>query len=559
MERNTWRVLGITFLISATLLRLETLDAPFSSREALTLEMATQGVPALLRSLGERLPYPPAYFLALHGWTEVFGTSEVAVRSLSLLFAVLAGFLLLAWLRSAYGGWTAAMTMLMVGMSTFHVHMSMEAQPYSMFSFLMVAWLWLYYRFCQDPTGAWRRILPLAGVQALMVATDFHSAILLTLSGLHLFLFDRRTPTQTRRFAFAASVTLVFSAAWFPVFLAHIQTPSVLFEPTETDAWKRALLALGPAPAHVSGLVAWGSALSCLALGGYAVAHRAWASVKNASNALAPGAIELPPWRSAIATGLTVAALAGPMLTYLLAPWSAGFREALDSQLLRAVALAGLFQFALLFLVFLNANRITRRIDVPLEDLVAVGLAVYYCVVYAFDVSHDFTKLSFAIPLFLLLAVRAYVPTKLSTALAILALVVATAAPSLLMGRTHFLPTPDFRTIARSIQLAPERSGRTWNFILPMWDERGLEYYLGPGTVTGILAVEHIGPVERLPERINLVMTRKDYEDRGVHIAAAARYLGPAFIQSGVRAGDNIFMVSFERVRMTGARLASVP
>ena len=69
--------------------------------------------------------------------------------------------------------------------------------------------------------------------------------------------------------------------------------------------------------------------------------------------------------------------------------------------------------------------------------------------------------------------------------------------------------------------------------------------------MTGILAVDHMGPVERLPQRVNLVLTRKDFEDRGTQIALAARYLGPGFAQSGLKTSENIFLVSFDRIPET--------
>lgn len=549
MDRSAWRILGIAFLISATLLRLEALDAPFSSREAVTLELATQPVGDLLRDVGERLSYPPAYYLMLHAWTEMFGASEVSVRGLSLLLTVLMGLALLAWLRRAYSGWTAAMTMLMVGISTFHLRTSMEAQPSSLFTLLVVVWLWSYQSYCRDSMARWRSTVPLAAAQFLLVATDFHSAILLSLSSLHFLLFDRRTPAQTRRFGFSMAATISLSAAWFPVFLAHAQLPMAMLEPVDSNTWRSALLALGPAPVHVSDVVAWGSAIVCAGLAVWTLVRDALGSVGEASNSLAPGAIPLAPWRGALATGLTLAALTGPLLAYLIAPWSAEFRHDLDEQLLRSVALSGIFFFSLIFLIFLNANRVIRQIRIPLEDLVTIVLGLYYAITYSIDILHDFTKLAFAIPILCLLIVRSYVPSRLSTFLAILALIVATAAPSLMRSRSSFLPTPDFRSVANAIRLTAPRDGGAWTFILPIWDERGLEHYLGCDSVTGILAVEHMGPVERLPHRVNLVLTRRDFEDRENQINLAAKYLGSDFAQSGLKTWENIFLVSFDRVR----------
>ena len=51
--------------------------------EAFSARVANLGVADLVRSATSEDPNPPLYYVLLHAWIDVFGDSEVALRSLS--------------------------------------------------------------------------------------------------------------------------------------------------------------------------------------------------------------------------------------------------------------------------------------------------------------------------------------------------------------------------------------------------------------------------------------------------------------------------------------------
>ena len=76
-------------LAATLLLRTGILHSGYWIDEAITVGIASHGVgeiPGLLRLDGS----PPLFYLLLHGWMAVAGTSEAATRALPLLFALLA-------------------------------------------------------------------------------------------------------------------------------------------------------------------------------------------------------------------------------------------------------------------------------------------------------------------------------------------------------------------------------------------------------------------------------------------------------------------------------------
>ena len=76
-------------IAAALLLRTGILDSGYWIDEAITVGIASHGlgdIPGLLRLDGS----PPLFYLLLHGWMAVAGTSEAATRALPLLFALVA-------------------------------------------------------------------------------------------------------------------------------------------------------------------------------------------------------------------------------------------------------------------------------------------------------------------------------------------------------------------------------------------------------------------------------------------------------------------------------------
>jgi mannosyltransferase len=87
--RRAAPVAGLVGLMALSLaLRSRALDGSLWIDEAISRGIAAHGlseIPGLLRQDGS----PPLYYLLLHGWTAAFGESETALRSLSLLAALL--------------------------------------------------------------------------------------------------------------------------------------------------------------------------------------------------------------------------------------------------------------------------------------------------------------------------------------------------------------------------------------------------------------------------------------------------------------------------------------
>ncbi len=138
LARPAWALMGLLALLAfSAFLRTRALDASLWIDEGISAGIASQPageIPGLLRQDGS----PPAYYLLLHAWTELAGTSEAALRFPSLVFALLAipGALWAGWsLFGRTAGWICAAAAAVLPFLTMHAQ---EARMYALVALLSV-------------------------------------------------------------------------------------------------------------------------------------------------------------------------------------------------------------------------------------------------------------------------------------------------------------------------------------------------------------------------------------------------------------------------------------
>lgn len=138
MTRRAGALFGLVGLLALSLwLRTRALDGSLWIDEAISRGIATHGIadiPAALRRDGS----PPLYYVLLHGVIELFGDDEVALRSLSLLAALLtvpAAF----WAGGVAAGRRAAwIAAALAALNPFLTIYAQEARMYSLVALLSV-------------------------------------------------------------------------------------------------------------------------------------------------------------------------------------------------------------------------------------------------------------------------------------------------------------------------------------------------------------------------------------------------------------------------------------
>lgn len=205
--------------------------------EALSVNIAhlpVDQIPHWLRHDGA----PPLYYLLLHFWMEVFGTSDLAVRSLSGVFAVAS--LPPAWYcgKRIGGRATAWAAVLMLSASPYAVVYATSARMYSLEIFVVFVGILAVRRAFERPSLD--RVALVGLLTAVIIYLQYWGFYLVIAVGIFLLGTIRRSPQHriaARRLLIATAVGVATFVPWIPTFVyqaKHTGTPwgQALLPPT---------------------------------------------------------------------------------------------------------------------------------------------------------------------------------------------------------------------------------------------------------------------------------------------------------------------------------------
>lgn len=90
--------------------------------------------------------HPPLYYTIVHFWMQIFGSGEVAVRLVSLIFWLLAGITIYFFARALrLSTFYCLLSSLFILFNPFIFPFAFEARNYTLFVFLSLASMWLFY------------------------------------------------------------------------------------------------------------------------------------------------------------------------------------------------------------------------------------------------------------------------------------------------------------------------------------------------------------------------------------------------------------------------------
>jgi hypothetical protein len=133
-----WLLGGVVLLVVMVIsgiLRSRYLHGQFWMDEGLSVGISTHAlfdIPHVLRHDGS----PPLYYMLLHSWMSVFGSTEASTHTLSLVFGLLT-IPVGAWLAwSLFGRWAGAIAMVLFALNPFITAYSQETRMYSLMALL---------------------------------------------------------------------------------------------------------------------------------------------------------------------------------------------------------------------------------------------------------------------------------------------------------------------------------------------------------------------------------------------------------------------------------------
>jgi uncharacterized membrane protein len=170
------------------------------------------------RALAAERTNPPLYYTLLHFWVGWFGTSEAALRSLSVIPGVLSVGLVYALAKKLFARGIALGAALYQCISSFQIYYSQEARTFAfLVFFLLLAGLALW-NALQAKSGRWR-LLYFSGYAlacALSLYAHFISVFFLAGSGVFVLLRRRK---QLIPFIASSAVALLLFLPWLATLL----------------------------------------------------------------------------------------------------------------------------------------------------------------------------------------------------------------------------------------------------------------------------------------------------------------------------------------------------
>lgn len=160
MAGNRWRIAAV--LLLAFGLRLYRLGAEsLWYDETVSVHLAGKSLPALIAHTAGDI-HPPGYYLLLHAWTRLAGSSEFAVAFLSLFFGLLLVAMAYRLAVRTFGPAAALPAAFLVAISPYNLWYSQEVRMYTLGAVLGMGLLLAVFSLLDAPPKACPARLPLA-------------------------------------------------------------------------------------------------------------------------------------------------------------------------------------------------------------------------------------------------------------------------------------------------------------------------------------------------------------------------------------------------------------
>jgi len=203
--RSREKTFLILVLVGAFVIRL------FSLNQSLWLDEATSvlaaknfSFPDLIFKFSPGDFHPPLYYLVLKMWISFFGTSEIAVRVLSVISGVATVYIVYLIGKKLSGSGVAVTAAAFLATAPLHIYYSQEARMYSLETLLAVLVVWFFV------SEKW---IGLVITAAILLYTDYLPALIL----IPLFLIKKK------KLVLPFIGVLLLLLPWFPIFLNQLQ------------------------------------------------------------------------------------------------------------------------------------------------------------------------------------------------------------------------------------------------------------------------------------------------------------------------------------------------
>lgn len=219
-QKRYWSELALLLaLLLGTALRFYRLDTQsFWNDEGNTARLVERTIPLIIAGAGGDI-HPPGYYLLLHGWQNLAGNSEFALRSFSALAGILTVAVTTALAQKAGGSLAALGAAFGLACQPLAVYYSQEARMYALLSLLAALTIWAAAQFLNQRRHAafWLWLMLSLGLYTHYA----YAFVILSVNLAFLGVWFSQRPLRWRMFR-AWILTQLLAAVAFLPWLPHV-------------------------------------------------------------------------------------------------------------------------------------------------------------------------------------------------------------------------------------------------------------------------------------------------------------------------------------------------
>lgn len=164
---DLWLIFGLALLV-----RLPALNQSLWLDEAITaIVLRNLNYGAIVTQFSPTDFHPPLFYLVLKAWSQLFGTSEIALRSFSVVLSLIGVGLAYQIAKERINQTVGLIAALFLATGPLYVYYAMEARMYALETTLVLLSVWLFLRLIDKPTLRLWSLFTLANIA--IVYTDY--------------------------------------------------------------------------------------------------------------------------------------------------------------------------------------------------------------------------------------------------------------------------------------------------------------------------------------------------------------------------------------------------
>ncbi|NDJ84947.1 MAG: hypothetical protein GYB66_03585, partial [Chloroflexi bacterium] len=213
----------VIILLLATFLRINDLDQrSLWADEGWTLVLA-QG--PTIPEIVQRMAYdqhPPLYFVAIHLWRDLTGSSELALRMLSVLTGIIAIAGIYQLGRMMFSRTAGILAAFFLALSDHHIDLAQDVRHYAQLATLIILSTWFYFRLVRSDVPSRGTRVGYVLISAGLLYSHYLGGFVLICQAVHMLLFVR--PWRQLRWAlFHFGAICLSFLPWLPVVIRQNQ------------------------------------------------------------------------------------------------------------------------------------------------------------------------------------------------------------------------------------------------------------------------------------------------------------------------------------------------